>query len=74
MALQKKAGLFQGELCPHNLTGVCWVRSKTMLLILDNLFCFSEAIFSEFLKSAIKVTLSPGAAKRLYEATQVTGA
>lgn len=46
-----------------------------MLLILDNLFCFSEAIFSQFLKrSAIKVTLSPGAAKRLYEATQETGA
>lgn len=59
-----------------NLTGVGWLRrSKTRMSILDNLFCFSEAIFSESLKrSAIKAALSPGAAKRLYEATHITGA
>ena len=43
--------------------------------ILDNLVCFSEAISSESLKrSAVKAALSPGAAKRLYKATYITGA
>ena len=43
--------------------------------ILDNLFCFSEAISSESLKrSAVKAALSPGTAKRLYKATHITGA
>lgn len=48
-----------------NLTGVYWLRrSKTSMLILDNLFCISEPIFPESLKrSSIKAVLSPGLLK-----------
>lgn len=46
-------------------------KSKTCMMILDNLVCFSDPISSESLKSSVKAVVSLGVAGGLCKAAKV---